>query len=172
MKFVFCDLETTGLDPQKCCILEIGVKIIEPVSINTITEYTSVVRPVLGWAEHAESVAMDMHQKSGLIEKAARSPRHLEQVQDQVLEMLPDGEDLYLAGNSVHFDRSFLAVHMPIFLSKLHHRQLDVTSLRLGIWASMGQDPLTWKKERRHTAMEDLEETMKEFKHYVQNNLS
>ena len=71
-----------------------------------------------------------------------------------------------LMGSSVHFDRAFMAVHMPRSQGVLHHRQLDVTSIRLWWQLMSGKDPLTWDKKAAHRAEDDVEETLNEAMEY------
>lgn len=64
---VWCDLETTGLDPKKGSILEIALVATDD-DLNVVGEpFTSVVQPLhLRGYEVADKYVLDMHTKSGL----------------------------------------------------------------------------------------------------------
>ena len=64
--------------------------------------------------------------QSGLTQACLDSPYTLEFVADKVLEYIkkwiPRQRTGVLAGNSVHFDRMFLAAEMPAVIDWLHYR--------------------------------------------------
>ena len=76
-------------------------------------------------------------------------------------------KDVYLAGSSVHFDRSFLAEALPELLPRMSHRVLDVSTLKViaKLWRPelegfrMGRPPA-------HRVIEDLEASMAELRHW------
>jgi oligoribonuclease len=106
-----------------------------------------------------------MHQASGLYAEAADSERTIEVVDDELRKLMdiyvPEDEPLYLMGNSVHFDRSFLARHMPRVFERLHYRQLDVTSVRLWFQLMSGEDPHI-ELPKPHRAEEDIENSLRQ----------
>ncbi len=164
--FVWVDLETTGLDPELHKILEFAV-IVTHRNLTEIFRYETLVD---GPLEGMNGFVLDMHTKSGLIEAHEKQePARLKDVEQIVLSALrkyeiPKGK-AYLCGNSVHFDRKFLAKHMPDLLAHLHYRQLDVSTLKI-VWG----DVLPFDKgEAHHRAMLDLEASISEYKHYITN---
>ena len=72
-------------------------------------------------------------------------------------------ETVYLAGNSIRVDRSFIDVYMPKFSKILHYRMLDVTAFKL-LWT--GQGGTEYKKAEHHRALDDIHESIAELKYY------
>lgn len=174
-RLLFVDLETTGLSASRHCIIEASFRVATFIDPQVTERYHALVKPALGAAAASDKPAMDMHTASGLFERALNTGEPLDFVEKQVLELLEksclDPKTTFLAGNTVHFDRGFIEVHMPKLLKRMSHRVVDVSSLRYGIWATTGSDPLTFEKKRCHTSEEDLDETWREFRLYVEHNL-
>jgi oligoribonuclease len=143
IKIVWVDLETTGLDPQRDRILEVGIRITN-VSGDTLEWVTSLVwNPDWEVRLTANEVVQKMHTDSGLVVDLAELSRSGQRymytptmVGQQMLGWLMRklGADAKgtppMAGNSVHYDRSFLAAYMPDLLGFWHYRNLDMSSMR------------------------------------------
>lgn len=133
MKFCVLDLETTGTDPDTDSILEVGA-IMLTEQLEELGRFHSLVRQTHGveWGD-LDAVVQDMHEKNGLraqIDAGEGLPCRV--VEGQLVDWiryLAQGETVLLAGNSVHFDRSFLAVDMPCVIEALHYRQQDIGAL-------------------------------------------
>jgi oligoribonuclease len=160
--FLSADIETTGLDPERCRIIEVAARLLAPG--REIARYHSLVSTSL-IHDHWEPVAKNMHESSGLIDEALNCEKEIEQVDDELIRLVdkhvPGGEPVYLMGNSVHFDRSFMRVHMPLVHGRLHYRQLDVTSVRLWFYLMSGEDPRI-ELSKPHRAEEDIDNTIKQ----------
>jgi oligoribonuclease len=61
-------------------------------------------------------------------------------------------------------DRLFLERAFKIFSSKLHYRQLDVTSWKLIFNEKYN---LKYEKKNSHRALEDIKESIEELKFYI-----
>ena len=141
--FLFLDLETTGLDPEDHCIIEITAKAVRPDTQGTVYHYQAVIGTIpCDWGNAPRDV-VDMHQKNGLYEASLESDVTVGMVDSDLHETLPAlrADTVYLAGNSIHFDRSFIKAQMPRLDSMLHYRMMDVTAVRLWIQAITGCDP-------------------------------
>ena len=76
-------------------------------------------------------------------------------------------EKCLLAGNTVHVDKEFLKKYMPDFVSLLHYRIIDVSTVKE---LSRAWYPTEYskapKKIRSHRALADIRESIEELKYY------
>ena len=68
-KWVWVDLEMTGLDPETCGIIEIAV-IVTDEYLNELGEYHSIVSQPDALLEQMVPFVKQMHTKNGLIKKS------------------------------------------------------------------------------------------------------
>lgn len=164
------DIETTGLDPVKDQILEVGI-VITTFELDEIASKSWIVAtPNL--ADRIENVherVFEMHKKNGLWrdvrECTEEGTAHtLEAISFQIFDFLRanscsgvnlnSGAVWYspLCGASVHFDRSFIKVHMPYLDRCWSHQHLDVSSFKLAVEYWFGKRVETGKSEHRALA--------------------
>ncbi len=166
--FVWIDLEMTGLDPERCAIVEIGV-VITKADLVPLAEFERVIwQPdeVLG---RMEPFVRDMHTASGLLGRIRSSTVSLTEAERDALALVSQHcgvREGILAGNSIHTDRRFLVRHMPILEGFLHYRQLDVSSLKLLASAWYPDVPRFEKGHKEHTALADLRGSLAELAYY------
>jgi oligoribonuclease len=167
--YLFLDLETTGLDQKRCRIIEVAC-VLTRDDFVPYAEFERVVwQPMITPSSRCwEDVAFSMHKASGLYDLAANSDLDLTDCGRELLTFL--GEHLgerkaNLAGNSVHFDRSFLTEYAPDIFPFLTHRQLDVSSLRL-LGESLGLPKFDGGK-KPHRAMADVRHSLRELAHWI-----
>ena len=169
-KWIWVDLEMTGLDPETCVIIEVAV-IITDSQLNEEGQYEGVI-----WQPDERLDAMipfvkQMHTANGLIEKVKKSKLQLAQAEDAILDLLQShvaqGKGL-LAGNSVWQDRRFLTKYMPKVEAYLHYRQIDVSSLKVLANAWHPKDGSPPNKNSNHTALSDIRASMQELQFYRQ----
>lgn len=162
---VFLDLETTGLDPDNDEVLEVGVVVLDSTTLAELGRESWLVRNA-GKAPRMHPTVVEMHTKNGLLlDVANASWTHHAATPDgtakSVLTFLRSfsGTRLVLAGNTVHFDRSFLERHMPELARSFYHRHCDVSAARtvLGVAAPKG--------EVGHRALADCDASIAEMKH-------
>lgn len=161
--FLFLDLETTGLDPQRCHVIEVAC-VLTRDDFVPYAEFEAIVRPPPSSVWQQE--ALDMHKASGL-ERLTHSgiSSYMVSVQlDEFLRTHLDGRRANLAGNSVHFDRGFLE-HWPNVFCHLTHRHLDVSSLRL-LGEALGLPKLE-SGEKPHRAMADVRHSLRELRYWT-----
>lgn len=136
MKTVWIDLETTGLDPAKGHILEVGWAVVE----NPYDDLSKVItsRTALFCQRHqpceVDPFVLAMHTSNNLWWEcnALAMSLPLGHIESLLLSALPGPDRSYtLAGSSVHFDLAWLRVHMPRVAAKFSHRLLDVSAVYL-----------------------------------------
>ena len=178
LRYVWTDIETTGLDANNDVILEIA-SIITDGDLNEIARYHTVIQdnPVvmLLLRDDADPYVRDMHDKSGLWARCSKAgDRHdFMDVSDEFTTFLSTNraskEHYRLAGSSVHFDQAFLTRAFPVAMSLLTHRLLDVSTLMHFANENYG---LPWfKKAGTHEAMTDIVESMEEYR-YIRDALT
>lgn len=132
--YLFLDVETTGLDPIEDRILELGY-VLTDSEFNVLQEASLQFAMKFDWPR--EHVVDEMHTASGLYEAMAF---HNQGFADDfsMIDFIQQDLDAFnvvkphLAGNSIHFDKSFLAETWgkPL-LDLFHHRMLDMSSFRI-----------------------------------------
>jgi oligoribonuclease len=166
-KLLWIDLEMTGLDPQKDKILEVAA-IATDMQLNEIASFEAVVKVdeevmksrMVGefWEKNSKSRDALMAQN--------RDGKPVAEVEKELLEFVGQnfGQEIYLAGNSIHQDRKFLEQEMPELNKKLHYRMLDVSA-----WKIYFENALKKKfvKPENHRALDDINGSIEEFKWYL-----
>ena len=166
--FVWLDLEMTGLDVERCAIVEIGI-VITGSDLEPRAELERVIwQPddVLG---RMEPFVREMHTKSGLLDRIRASRVSLADAERDAIALVSRHcafREGILAGNSIHTDRRFLARFMPGFEGWLHYRQLDVSSLKVLASAWYPDLPPFEKGAKDHTALSDLRGSLAELAFY------
>jgi oligoribonuclease len=183
-RILWVDIEGTGLDPLSDVILEIGLRITD-VEGNTLDKVTSLVwNPAWKFKLDCNPVVRDMHNKSGLTEeledlggrpiRVSYSPEVVaKRLAAWVTDRIQPNEGYWpMAGNSVHYDRSFLSIHMPHLLEMWHYRNLDVSSLRE---VCRLVNPALFAKlptpAKTHRPQQDLDESIKLWRWMMDNFL-
>jgi len=167
-KFVWIDLEMTGLDITKDVILEVAI-IITDHNCNILYSGNSyIIHQDEKNLENMNDFCKDMHTKNGLIALVKNSETSLLDVEIKLTEIINkyiDKKNGILSGNTVWQDRTFLEKYMPNVLSLLHYRLLDVSTIKeLGI-AWYGPH-IKYKKKETHRALDDVLESINELQHY------
>ncbi len=169
-RFVWCDLEMTGLDLNTCAIIEMGLIITGP-DLKPLVEWDRAIwqgDEVLG---RMEPFVRDMHTRNGLLERVRASETSLRQAEKEATQVLLEhcgfGEGI-LSGNSIHTDRSFITRYMPGFDRALHYRMVDVSSLKIITRAWYPKAPGRSKVDASHTVLSDLRASIGELAYYQQ----
>ena len=162
---LWVDLETSGLDPHKCDIVE-AAWAITPLKYEEDPVFL-VQSMVLFADSHTlwEDGARKMHQASGLydecrlctsyVEGGVQTLRVLDSAMQKSLDAVTgEGTTVYLAGSSVHFDMAFLRVHLPNVAKRLHYRLFDVSAVKL-FMESRGHE-FNPRESKPHRAAADI----------------
>jgi oligoribonuclease len=114
------------------------------------------------------------HGESGLTQRCRNSDIDLSQAEVLTLafiqQYVPKGVSP-LCGNSICQDRKFIERYMPNIDVYLHYRLIDVSSFKevAKRWNKPIVDAV--KKAGAHTALEDIQESIAEMRHYKQHFL-
>jgi len=167
---VWIDLEMTGLDIEKNIILEIASIITD----NNLTVIANGPAYIINQSEEHLDAMNDWckkhHAESGLVDAVRASTITLEYAQQKTLQFIQthcEPQTALLCGNSIWQDRLFLAKYMPDIVNYLSYRMIDVSSIKEVIkrWNSRDQHAM-FKKSDTHRALEDIQESINELKHY------
>jgi oligoribonuclease len=114
-----------------------------------------------------------MHDKSGLTGEVLRSSLSVEEAERQTLafitEHVPEPGTSPLCGNSVGYDRRFIAKYMPAVDRHLHYRCIDVSTITClaSLWARHIFDTEPPRADR-HRALDDIRESVAQLRYYRQ----
>ncbi len=181
------DIETTGLDPFKESILEIGFVVTDDFLVEKARRAW-----VLPFRGQVSDFIRDMHTPNGLLAECAAlaaanelttKPRTSWQIRDEVSAFLTEhvgdlsaapgekpGDKPPICGASVDFDRGFLRASPFIsLLSFFSYRVIDVSTVKelARRWAP-GVYESRPKPDAHHRVLPDLDTTLDEMKHYRQ----
>lgn len=164
---VWIDCEMTGLEIEKDTIMEIAVILTDsdlnevetlgPLFIHTSQDKLNCMND---WCKKN-------HKKTGLSDKCLNSDLDIERADELLHQFLSKHEitRAALAGNSVSYDRQFLAKYCPKFSSLLHYRNLDVSSFK-EIFRRWYPDQKAFSKKLIHRALDDIRESIAEMRFY------
>lgn len=167
---IWLDLETSGLNPDTCCILEVAsvitdanLDIIGTINIIVSSEGISSGKYII------EDWPYEQHTHTGLLDECASDKAvALEQASKLLLEFyqshnLPAAK-VPLCGNSICFDRAFMIKYLPKVEKFYHYRNIDVSSIKELVkrWESNGYN----KPFGIHRAMPDILASIEELKYY------
>lgn len=170
---VWLDLEMTGLDVEKCKIIEIAA-IITDKKLNVIAE----AEPIAIHQSDEIMGGMDewcttTHAQTGLTQRVKESSFTVEQAEQEIISFIRKYvpyQTSPLCGNSIWQDRRFLSKYMPKIDDYCHYRVLDVTSIKLlnDYWG--GKE--NYHKQNTHKALDDIRESIGELKFYKEKIFS
>lgn len=174
MTYCFLDIETTGLDPNEDCILEIAWAFTDEHFNLISAPQTYLVDHYEDWSKvwtqlSGNEIPREMHTKSGLYADLRNPSNKLVPLDDVCLRLEKDLQQqsadglIHLAGRSVHFDKSFLLANKFDVLfddslpASFHHKIMDFSSVKL-LLNSVGVDDKQFEVENLgpHRAVNDV----------------
>ena len=178
MTYLFLDVETTGLDPDKDDLLEIAWVMVRE-DLHTVNAARSFLIDHDDWASvynriRENSIVHEMHMKSGLLDdmednELSSLDTVFRKLHTDVVNEVDLGETVHMAGYSIHFDKAFLLANdfSSLFTEfgtikpLIHHRMLDLSSFKLFL-KGMGLDKLVAQPHNPnpHRALDDCYEAL------------
>ena len=166
-KLLWIDLEMTGLEPEKDRILEVAA-IATGWDLKPLVEHQGIVKVdekiikerMVGefWEKNHDSFESLVSQNE--------NGKNVSEIEDEILEFLDKnfGEEIILAGNSIHQDRKFIDREMPRVSKRLHYRMLDVSAWKVYF---EGAKHKKFLKPEAHRALSDIQGSIEELKYYL-----
>jgi len=162
------DLETTGLDPDTCQVLEIAV-VVTDADLN----HLGSVESTIGWRgqeAYLHAAVQRMHAKNGLFVECHKPEQPgVRAVEGMVLKFLqeyaPKGT-VPLCGSTIAFDRSFLKMHMPELEAHFHYRNYDVSVYTEESRRRYKDAYASRPQGKQHRAMGDILQSIELLKHW------
>jgi oligoribonuclease len=163
IEFLWIDVETSGLDPYTCDLLEVAAVVTKADLVPSASMHCILHAPVSA-RENVDPVVLRMHTENGLWDACAASTATLEDATRALRELIAvhcEGRPT-LAGSSVHFDADWLAAKMPALTSRLHYRRFDSRTLSsaLEMWCDYPVTPLL----ETHRAMDDIQHVLSQMR--------
>src|ERR1700761_3333720 len=164
----------TGLNPSKDTILSISC-ILSTSDLAPLdsTGFNAVIFHTQEQLSQMSDWCINTHGQSGLPQECLSSSTSAEDASSQLLgyikHYIPEPRRALLAGNSIHADRAFLLIPpWNRILEPLHYRLFDVSAMKEMVrrWASEQVLMAAPRKELRHTAREDVLESIQEAQYY------
>lgn len=173
---LWMDVETTGLDTNKCSILEIGLRCTTMDAASEHARMEAVIHIDRQTLLQAQLPALHLHLGNGLLAQCETSdPVHCspEEIAYESVRFVKDMHAMYTlhpAGTNIQrFDLPMIlrfcatVEHIDDLLS---YRAMDVTALRLTAKA-LGQDPYTHRAKPTHRVHDCLDRDINEYRHYL-----
>ncbi|WEV64558.1 oligoribonuclease [Bifidobacterium sp. ESL0732] len=170
-RLIWIDCEMTGLDIFGGDeLVEVSV-VPTDFNLKVLDEGVDyVIKPSQKAVDHMGDFVRAMHTRSGLIkewEHGLSLADAEKKVTEYVARFTPDGVKPLLAGNTIGSDKKFLDHFMPNFMSHLHYRSIDVSTIKelARRWypaVYMNRPP----KNGGHRALADIIESLDELRYY------
>ncbi|OZG68239.1 3'-5' exonuclease family protein [Bifidobacterium eulemuris] len=174
-RLLWLDVETSGLNPAKHQLLEVGMTVTD-MQGNRV-EHKADYRAVLNipkWkvgldGDNFSLWALRAHMGNGLIDESLEQGKTLVSVASDARMWLSGhaGETLHPAGTNVQFDLDWLKPTGILDNVKLSHRRLDVTAFRLADIA-LERDPYNDAHHTTHRVSDCIERDLRDYRHYLE----
>lgn len=177
-QLVFLDIETTGLFPLDDYILEIAAVRVNN-ALEVVDTFSTIINPMMDgddtedWKRRMGDYVTSMHTENGLIQAIETGAGATEAEAERSLVEWLGGvkehrdEKLIMAGNSIHFDRSFIRANMPNLNNVFHYRMVDVSSIKIMVQDNWPDLVPPRAAEPAHRALADARESLETYRHFV-----
>lgn len=170
-RLVWIDCEMTGLDENRCRLVEIATIVTES-DLTVVEEGPDlVIHASDGDLDAMAPVVREMHAKSGLTERIRKSKVTLAEAEAETVAFVKRHCRVkgihVLCGNSIGTDRRFIARYMPKLDRHLSYRMIDVSSVKelAKRWYPREYDARPEKK-KGHRALADIRESIEELRYW------
>src|ERR1700677_388803 len=167
-KFFFLDMETTGLDPETCEILEVAA-VVTDSKLNVLDTYSRVIYGPPSVLAEMDEWCKTTHKNSGLLAESHKTDTHVLEVQDDLIRLKRKHfpvEKPPISGSSVHFDKRFIDKHMTLLAREFSHRIIDVSSFMGAL--SNYHDFTIDARPTSHRALSDIMDSIHYLKSYLE----
>ncbi len=165
------DLETTGLDPERDEIVELGI-VLTTSRLQEVAAQSWPIHPTILPLSEWDQNAREMHDENGLIHEIRTGiAAEVGGVEEAACVWLAQQGVtpgvLPLGGYSIDFDHRFLRRHTPQLERWFHRRLIDISGLRQMVqwWTPAEVYPRPTKP--RHRALADCRAAIAEATHYM-----
>jgi oligoribonuclease len=173
---VWMDFEMTSIvDPLVDSITEVAT-IITDKDLTIIAEGPQiVVKADMDRFNQIPADVLEIHKKSGIIDRVRESTTTLAQAEEQTLAFISQyctSGSAPLCGNSMTLDRTFMRLQMKKLYAYLHYRNIDVTSIKelARRWRpEFFETARKMKEGKTHRAMDDIKGSIEELRYYREN---
>ncbi len=184
-RLVWIDLETSGLDTQRCQLLEIGLVVTEAdlIAVASWAGYGFI-----NYGGYGEAGALKMHLRTGLLEEIEQArigrwpggeeTRPLVGDHDQLCKAALDfilkhagmGTSPMCGSTVGSYDRPIIRRLMPALDAAFSYRCVDVSSIKELVkrWA-LPQRPVAEKGAAEHRSLADIRASIAELQWYREN---
>ena len=169
-RLIWIDVEPTGVNSNYDHLLQVACLVTTPdLEIVDATGYEATIEYDPNFVEYmkeaSDRVVLDMHTRNGLWGECSKpTAKDIDLVDEELSEYIrglsPEPKRSFMAGNSIRLDRNFIETDLPKVNDRLHYQSVDVTSLALTTRWWLGLPAMA--KNREHTAMADIRESIKE----------
>ena len=133
---IWVDVETSGLDIDKCDLLEVELLLVNKWGTEVFDSHREVIKPDDdAWHTWMEPIAQEMHNSNGLTNEVIESGVPLHLAESRFLDWLARHSlkaNLYAmyGANVANFDRQWLKGFLPNLEDWFHYRNVDISTLR------------------------------------------
>lgn len=164
-KFLWLDMEMTGLDVEKEVPIEVAA-IVTDHAFQSLGEFHAIIRQPQRFLDSMDAWNQRQHLETGLVDliPGGKEPAIADRELAGFIRHHFGSERAILSGNSIGQDRLFIRKHLPLTEATLHYRMVDVTSFKVVFNELYDQK---FQKKDTHRALDDIHESIAELRFYL-----